>query len=61
MTEAERIAQLERRVKDLEGALQQAIEYISDDADMDQGADGEDVPNRALALSSDLEYTLRRW
>ena len=52
------IDQLERRVKALEAALQEAIEFISDEADMVAGPDGEDIPNAALALASDLSHVL---
>jgi hypothetical protein len=57
MTDAERIARLERRIKELEGSLEEAIEYIDNESDMVEGPDG-DEPNEALMLSSNLQNVL---
>jgi hypothetical protein len=57
MTDADRIAHLESRIKELEGSLEEAIEYIADEADMVEGPDG-DEPNEALILSSSLQNVL---
>ena len=57
MTDAERIARLERRINELKGALEEAIEYIADEADMVEGPEG-DEPNEALMLSSNLQNVL---
>ena len=57
MTDADRIARLERRINELKGALEEAIEYIADEADMVEGPDG-DEPNEALMLSSNLQNIL---
>jgi hypothetical protein len=57
MTDADRIARLERRINELKGALEEAIEYIDNESDMVQGPDG-DEPNEALMLSSNLQNIL---
>jgi hypothetical protein len=57
MTDAERIARLERRINELKGALEEAIEYIDNESDMVEGPDG-DEPNEALMLSSNLQNVL---
>lgn len=58
MTDADRIARLERRINELKGALEEAIEYIANEADMVEGPDGEDEPNEAMMLSSTLQNIL---
>lgn len=58
MTDAEKIARLERRVKALEAALDDAIDFIIDQADTEAGPDGEDVPNEALSLGTALTQVL---
>ena len=57
MTDADRIARLERRINELKGALEEAIEYIADEADMVEGPEG-DEPNEAMMLSSNLQNVL---
>jgi hypothetical protein len=50
--------QLARRVKALEAALQEAIDFVDQYADVDDGDDGQPVANPAMALQQYLEETL---
>ena len=49
-----KIAKLERRIKDLEGAVEEALEYFEDRADLDM----EGGPNREMSFANALRVTL---
>lgn len=49
-----KIAKLERRIKELEGAIQEATEYFEDRADID----GEGGPNVEMVLGTSLRNIL---
>lgn len=45
-----KIAKLERRIKELEGAVEEALEYFEDRADLDM----DDKPNREMSFANTL-------
>lgn len=49
-----KIAKLERRIKDLEGAMEEALEYFEDRADLDM----EGGPNREMSFANALRVVL---
>ena len=52
------IEQLINRVQETEAALQEAIGFVDNYADVDDGDDGQPVANPAMALMQYLEQTL---
>jgi hypothetical protein len=55
MTDAERIARLELRVRELEFALSEAIEFVDNYADFIDDDESQPVPNEAGVLLGYLE------
>jgi hypothetical protein len=53
-------AQMKARIRSLEAALEEAIEFIENEADMVEGPDG-DEPNEALSKASALQAVLDGW
>ena len=49
-----KIAKLERRIKELEGAVEEALEYFEDRADLDM----DDKPNREMSFANTLRAVL---
>lgn len=49
-----KIAKLERRIKELEGAVEEALEYFEDRADLDM----DDKPNREMSFTNALRVIL---
>ena len=49
-----KIAKLERRIKELEGAVEEALEYFEDRADLDM----DDKPNREMSFANALRVIL---
>lgn len=54
----EMIERLISRVQEVEAALQEAIDFVDQYADVDDGADGQPVANPAMALQQYLEEIL---
>ncbi len=52
-------AQYQARIRELEAALQEAIDYIENEADVIDGPYGPE-PNYALSLASDLALSLNK-
>ena len=49
-----KIAKLEQRIKELEGAVEEALEYFEDRADLDM----DDKPNREMSFANTLRAVL---
>ena len=49
-----KLAKLERRIKELEGAVEEALEYFEDRADLDM----DDKPNREMSFANTLRAVL---
>ena len=49
-----KIFKLERRIKELEGAVEEALEYFEDRADLDM----DDKPNREMSFTNALRVIL---
>ena len=49
-----KIFKLERRIKELEGAVEEALEYFEDRADLDM----DDKPNREMSFANTLRAVL---
>ena len=49
-----KIAKLERRIKELEGAVEEVLEYFEDRADLDM----DDKPNREMSFTNALRVIL---
>ena len=49
-----KLAKLERRIKELEGAVEEALEYFEDRADLDM----DDKPNREKSFANTLRAVL---
>ena len=49
-----KLAKLERRIKELEGAVEEALEYFEDRADLDM----DDKPNREMSFTNTLRAVL---
>jgi hypothetical protein len=52
------LEQMISRVQELEAALEEAIGFVDNYADVDDGDDGQPVANPAMALMQYLEQTL---
>lgn len=55
--QAERLA-AERRIKELESALEEALEYFKDKYDVVDGSYGEPRPNKEMALGQMIDIAL---
>ena len=49
-----KLAKLERRIKELEGAVEETLEYFEDRADLDM----DDKPNREMSFANTLRAVL---
>ena len=49
-----KLAKVERRIKELEGAVEEALEYFEDRADLDM----DDKPNREMSFANTLRAVL---
>jgi hypothetical protein len=53
-------ARLIRAAPDMFEALQDALEFIDDQADVRDGSDGQQLPNRAMALAGELRAAISK-